>query len=778
MVHLCMQPGVEAAQRRLLAPADALETVRLMDNPDAISPQNPQGAVAISPDGKRYVARLIRGDAKRNGVWVDLIAGRPDSLERSARHEVVARLFTTGLGSANSLFGAIEDTNPHSTPLRWIDDDRIVFLWSNERGIRQLVRLTLSTRRLEYLTDHPTHLVTFDISSNGTVFYSAQARPGSSAAAALALLQQGFVVDDDTDASSLFHRHIGGGNGYDRAWNTEWFLLDGPNAVPRRLAIGGRDVALDYRHRIAFSPDGKVALVNAGVSEVPPEWEKYTGQDPAAWVAEARRDSHATTARVVHKLFVVDVEQGTSRPLWDALSLIYVAGAAWSPDGRALLVAPTFLPVQTADARGLAGRAAAVVDVATGQYEQLPIELPEMQLVASLHWLDANTVQISQRDGLVLKHHRFVKVRGRWQATQQDAISDAATVPLRFEVRQDLNTPPRVFAVEVATGRERLLFDPNPGLTGNFVLGRVTRLEGALPTGEQWEGVLFYPADYPANKRGVRKRYPLVIQSQYGAVATGFTLYGFGSLGPAEVASYPGQLLANRGIAVLQLNVRMGAKFNTAQEAETRKVAFERAAEQLVESGLVDRRKVGLAGYSRNGYYVEYTLTHSSFPFATAISADSWDPGYFQQTLTGDIGNASAVNGALPFGEGLKTLLQSTPGFNVEKIRTPLRMIEQSNGLFGVLAKWEVFARLRYLKKPVEFYVVPDSEHGSHATQNPAQILAIQQGSVDWFDFWLNGHEDPSPHKAQQYERWRTLRKLHEMDLQQNAAAESDNRAQ
>jgi dipeptidyl aminopeptidase/acylaminoacyl peptidase len=771
MVHLCVQPGVQAAPRRALTPADALETVRLMDNPEAISPQNPQGAVSLSPNGKRYVVRLVRGDAKRNGVWVDLIAGQPDSLEQSARHEVVTCLFTTGLGSANSLFGAIEDTNPHSTPLRWIDDDRIVFLWSNERGIRQLVRLTLSTRRLEYLTDHPTHLVTFDISSNGTVFYSAQARPGSSAATALALLQQGFVVDNDTDASSLFHRHIGGGNGYDRAWNTEWFLLDGLNAVPRRLTIGGRDVALDYRHRIAFSPDGKLALVNAGVSEVPPEWEKYTGQDPAAWVAEARRDSHATTARVVHKLFVVDVEHGTSRPLWEALSLIYVAGAAWSPDGRALLLAPTFLPVQTADDRGLAGRAAAVVDVATGQYEQLPIELPEMEPVASLRWLDANTVQISQRDGLGFKHHRFVKVGRQWQATQRDAISDAPA-PLRFEVRQDLNTPPKVFAVEVATGRERLLFDPNPGLTSDFILGRVTRLEGTLPSGEQWEGVLFYPADYPSNKRALRKRYPLVIQSQYGAVASGFTLYGFGSLGPAEVASYPGQLLANRGIAVLQLNVRMGAKFNTAQEAETRKVAFERLAEQLVESGLVDRQKVGLAGYSRNGYYVEYTLTHSSFPFATAISADSWDPSYFQQTLTGDIGNASAVNGALPFGDGLKTLLQSAPGFNVEKIRTPLRMIEQSNGLFGVLAKWEMFARLRYLKKPVEFYVVPDSEHGSHATQNPAQILAIQQGSIDWFDFWLNGREDPSPHKEQQYERWRKLRTLHEMDLKQNAAAE------
>jgi hypothetical protein len=28
---------------------------------------------------------------------------------------------------------------------------------------------------------------------------------------------------------------------------------------------------------------------------------------------------------------------------------------------------------------------------------------------------------------------------------------------------------------------------------------------------------------------------------------------------------------------------------------------------------------------------------------------------------------------------------------------------------------------------------------------------------VDWFDFWLNGHEDPDPEKADQYRRWRGL---------------------
>jgi hypothetical protein len=38
--------------------------------------------------------------------------------------------------------------------------------------------------------------------------------------------------------------------------------------------------------------------------------------------------------------------------------------------------------------------------------------------------------------------------------------------------------------------------------------------------------------------------------------------------------------------------------------------------------------------------------------------------------------------------------------------------------------------------------------------------VVSQQATVDWFSFWLNNHEDPDPAKAEQYKRWRELRKL------------------
>jgi hypothetical protein len=58
-------------------------------------------------------------------------------------------------------------------------------------------------------------------------------------------------------------------------------------------------------------------------------------------------------------------------------------------------------------------------------------------------------------------------------------------------------------------------------------------------------------------------------------------------------------------------------------------------------------------------------------------------------------------------------------------------------------------------------YLAPEIDsHPSHSVQNPRQLVTIQEATVDWFDFWLNQHEDQTAEKLPQYERWRELRML------------------
>jgi hypothetical protein len=51
--------------------------------------------------------------------------------------------------------------------------------------------------------------------------------------------------------------------------------------------------------------------------------------------------------------------------------------------------------------------------------------------------------------------------------------------------------------------------------------------------------------------------------------------------------------------------------------------------------------------------------------------------------------------------------------------------------------------------------VFPD-EH--HIKFQPKHKLAVYERNVDWFRFWLQGYEDPSPEKVGEYRIWREMR--------------------
>jgi hypothetical protein len=71
---------------------------------------------------------------------------------------------------------------------------------------------------------------------------------------------------------------------------------------------------------------------------------------------------------------------------------------------------------------------------------------------------------------------------------------------------------------------------------------------------------------------------------------------------------------------------------------------------------------------------------------------------------------------------------------------------------------WELLTRMRQLRLPVELFQYPEYRIADHPLQVPSQQSASQQRTVDWFDFWLNGYEDPDPAKREQYEGWRELK--------------------
>jgi hypothetical protein len=732
--------------KRELTPADAVATLRVMESQ---LPGSQRTADNTSPDGRRYLLRLAHGDVNRNGVWVDLLTGSLDSLESASHPRLCAHLFTTGLGSAQSARAADADPSP-TNQISWLNNFQIAFLWSDPHSVRQVMSVDLLTCKHHWLTHSATNVYSFAATPDGALLFNAQVPEVTGRSAQLWV--QGFTLNESADGWSILEGRVDG-TSYLATWLNTWFIQSGPTLRSVNIDAKSVDISNPNFREVSTGPSGRYAIIGVGAASIPLDWNRYSNTELQKTLKLSQTDRVLTSVRFA----VIDLHGANSRMLWNAPNNSH-GRAQWSPRTDHILLAPTFLPPDAANPLGLIGAAAADVEVSTGNYRVLPLDLTGRTVMSS-RWLTCNTVEILSANELAadFRTDRFVLSENQWHTIPATGpnTSQAPASPIHLETRQSLNRPPQIFAVDSSSGAERLILDTNPHLLKRFKLGRVERISGTLANGRQWLGQLIYPADYaPGNQ------YPLVIQSIYArafgpeefSLTGGWGMNGMG-LGPSDMAAYPGQLLATRNIAVLELEVLHPSP--GVQEAEDYQLAFETLAEQLSASGLVDRNKIGLDGFSRNGFWVEFALTHSRFPFAAAIAADNYDPSYFQSALSNWRELDVAPNGATAFGTGLQEWLKHAPGFNAEHIHTPLRMIGQSDGVPLIMAKWEIYSRLRRLKKPVELYMMPEANtYPSHIPQNPRQITAIQDGVIDWFSFWLTGREDFSPQKREQYVRW------------------------
>jgi dipeptidyl aminopeptidase/acylaminoacyl peptidase len=743
--------GCGGAQRALTT-ADAIETADFMTASAAS-----ENIVSISPNALRYVLRVKRGDIAGNGVWIDILSGTLDALASASQPRLVARLFSTGRGDTDTA-GAASDLSGKQSPILWLDDRRIVFLHSDAQELRQVALVNLVTGRVQFLTHQTSQVVSFAISPGGTVLF--QALRGTRPRRGMRAPEQGFTIPNRADLFGLIGGHFDGTNLFDLSWNSEWFLQR-PGEPSKPLPLGGSsfDAGYPIRRLVSMAPDGRHVVLVGPARSVPEEWDRYGANSPEstatlrANLKAARADPSGREAREISQLYLVDVLSGSARPLWNAIA-DYGTRAEWSADGKRLLLAPTYLPLNGSHVRGITDSAVAVCDVETGQVRELPTAGTG---VTGMRWTSNRSIAIDRGESDGVRTHRFALQGAAWKpVTAAKKSFEAAKQTISFEFAQSANAPPRLFAVGGRLSASRLALDPNPNLLARFRLGRAARLSGTLGTGEKWRALLFHPVDY---RRGTR--YPLVVQ--YGGLGSGdsFTLYGptqQSGLGPSDVAPYAAQILAGREIAAL--NFVVDAPGNSPREPQTWQRASEEIVESLVVEGLIDRNRVGLVGFSRAGYFVSYTVTHSAFPYAALSIADNYEPSYLQTILGDTYTDSSLLNGGEPHGAGLQAWLKAAPGFNIDKIRAPVRYIGQSYGAREyVLTQWESFALLRKLGRPVEMYLMPEiDQHPSHGPQNPAQVIAVQESTVDWFDFWLNGSEEPHPAKVEQYDRWNKLR--------------------
>jgi hypothetical protein len=718
-----------ATVKRPVTVTDFIQMTRLGD-PQYNDGASSKGRVAkFSPDGKRLVIVLRKGNLETNTNEYSLILFETDKVLLSPNPRVLLSM------SSSSNRPAIQN-------VVWLDDnDTILFLGEHPGETTQLYSLKFDSKELRKLTNHATSLSAFVVSAkSGEVVFVAENPEVSFASEDAA--HHGINVTKESLADLIAGKH--GGGEYD---DHTLFMKQMDNEAEVRIPTEGRVLA---QSQMSLSPDGRHLVLLTEATRVPDAWTEYDDQ----FLKAPMRPSSAQGARTsIFQYEIIDVLTRMDSLLLDAP--IRPSGwseSVWSPDSSSVILSDMYLPLNIDDVAERALRKA--------HHYLTEVKIPSRQIVRisdkDLRVLDWDAITnivscdvgtLDSLNGKATRRAYFSKIDDIWSISPKYNTT-AHSLP-EIVLDEDMNHPPQIFAVDPNTGRKALLIDLNPQFR-TLALARVEEIVWEISPHNEVKGGLYWPVDFV-----VGKRYPLVIQTH------GWSSDRFWIDGPWTTA-FAAQALAGQGFFVLQVDDSPGdlRLYNTPREVPAAMAVYDSAIDLLEGKGLIDRDRIGITGFSRTYLYVTYALIYSRHHFAAADVADGVDYGYFQYMViaNGDQLIASSydlTNGAPPFGQGLLKWLKVSPEFLMDKIKTPLRI--QTLAPSSLLVDWPWLSGLTRLSKPVEMVYLPE---GTHILEKPWDRMISQQGNVDWFCFWLKDTEDPDPAKAEQYTRWRNLRSL------------------
>ena len=727
----------------------------------------PIGEPIFSPDRTRILLVTQRGVLSTNQLETTLWV-----FSRRALWNYILKKSLTKPSPQRVVTLAATSNTPVISNVRWLwDSNRIAFLGKKDSPYQQLFVVEVNTRRLTALTKPNVYVSAYDISGETIVYCTLMMPRGGheskndlvdvTGRGMLSLLYPAAKTLEDVDEEAL--------ETYPSALHVQ---RDG-HETPLSFVFNGKPLKL-FIPILSLSPNGESLITVAPVSRIPPNWGGYEPWYKEDFLYLKPDNKYALSDDNLWKasqFVLVSLRSGVVSALVDApagrgFAFRGSTKAMWLADGRRAILSNTFLPADsTSDEMESKRRrrtpAVAMVDVSTRKIQPIaylaepPPEAEKWYRVTDVSWNQTRRVVTLKYTGVgdeagVPAPESYRLKLGEWarlpEGPQESGQPDDG---VEIFVYQDLNQPP------VLSGKRRgdeasIIWDPNPQLQ-RVAAGKVSLYTWQDRTGKSWSGLLAVPSNLDP-----KVRYPLVIQT-YGYEGEKYFADG------AFTSGYGGRALVAKGVVVLQSDMS-SANMDTPTEGADQLLIFESAVEKLSASGMVDRSRVGIIGFSRTCYHVLYSLTHRPDLFAAASITDGVNMSYMRYLMSMDTKDFvqetfEKINGGIPLGAGLMNWTQSAPGFNLDKVEAPLLISALETG--QLIGQWEIYSGLRLLKKPVDMIWLR-GENAPHILVQPYHRYVSQQRAVDWFDFWLNGREDPVPSKAEQYARWRELRELQE----------------
>jgi dipeptidyl aminopeptidase/acylaminoacyl peptidase len=320
-------------------------------------------------------------------------------------------------------------------------------------------------------------------------------------------------------------------------------------------------------------------------------------------------------------------------------------------------------------------------------------------------------------------------------------------------LREAAREPRSLVAIDPATGAVTALYDPNPQWA-RFRDVRIERLNFTDARGLQSFAHLVYPAGYRPGRL-----YPLVIV-QYRS--RGFLRAGTGG----EFPIFP---MAARGYFVLSVerpeDHARGRELSYAalqreqelsgEENRMKLDAIDAFIAEAERRHLIDSGRIAITGLSDASETLYLALLRRSFAAASAASPPTDRSAWWLQSQAFRARLAATLGAEPPWDSGdewRRWWEANSIAEHADEIATPLLFNLSHAEALGALP---LYVRLRERNVPAEIFLYPDAYH---LKWRPLQVLASQERTIAWFEFWLRGVETADPDDPERIERWRALR--------------------
>ena len=292
---------------------------------------------------------------------------------------------------------------------------------------------------------------------------------------------------------------------------------------------------------------------------------------------------------------------------------------------------------------------------------------------------------------------------------------------------------PTLYVADKDYDSKKLIGTSNPQQK-DYAWGKAELVDFTNKNGKDLQGVLHYPANYVAGKK-----YPMLV---YIYEIRSNSLHSY--INPSDMSSYNTTNYVQQGFFVFQPDI----VYRTNDPGISAVECVVPAVEKVLETGMIDRDKIGLMGHSWGAYQTAFIITQTDLfsaavagaPLTDMISMYTevyWNSGSPNQGIF----ETSQGRFAQPYWEIMDKYLANSPMFQAQNITTPLLVaFGDKDGAVDWHQGIEMYTTMRRMEKPMVMLVYADENHSVRKKENRLDYtLKINQ----WFDHYLLGKEAP-----------------------------------